>query len=165
MKRMFAVAGLATAMLVTGCQNADDTKATEPALADAAPAGEARTAEAPAANAAAVPAAAPAAPGAAAFAVLYPGATPKGPATAGQSPAGPGGMLEFTTQATPDEVVAFYRQRAEAAGLKPITTLNRDDARAYSAGDGADGSGKLLNVIATPVDGATDVLLTWSNGR
>lgn len=165
MKRMFAVAGLATAMFVTGCQNADDTEATEPALADAAPASEARTAEAPAADAAAVPAAAPAAPGAPVFAVLYPGATPKGPPIAGQSPAGPGGMLEFTTQATPDQVVAFYRQRAESSGLKPITTLNRDDARAYSAGDGADGAGKLLNVIATPVDGATDVLLTWSNGR
>lgn len=165
MKRMLAVAGLATAMLVSGCQNADDAETTEPALAETAPTVEGRVAQAPAASDAAVPAAAPAAPGAPVFAVLYPGATPKGPAAAGQSPAGPGGMLEFTTEATPDEVVAFYRDRAEASGLKPITTLNREDARAYSAGDGADGTGKLLNVIATPVDGATDVLLTWSNGR
>ncbi|GAA0630290.1 hypothetical protein GCM10009422_29790 [Brevundimonas kwangchunensis] len=165
MKRILAVAGLATAMLVSGCQNADDTETTEAALADEPPAVEGRAAQAPAASDAATPAAAPAAPGAPIFAVLYPGATPKGPATAGQSPAGPGGMLEFTTEATPDEVVAFYRDRAEASGLKPITTLNREDARAYSAGDGADGTGKLLNVIATPVDGATDVLLTWSNGR
>lgn len=164
MKRMFAVAGLATAMLVSGCQKADDTEANDAALAEAAPAAAA-AADAPAAADAAMPAAAPAAPGAPTFAVLYPGATPKGPATAGQSPAGPGGMLEFSTEASPDEVVAFYRDRAEASGLKPITTLNREDARAYSAGDGADGTGKLLNVIATPVDGATDVLLTWSNGR
>lgn len=166
MKRIFAVAGLATAMTVVGCQKADEA---EPAEAPAA-AGAAvdAAAEAPALPAAIAPAARvePAAPGAPAFAVLYPGASPKGPPVAGQSPAGPGGMLEFTTEATPDQVVAFYRQRAEAAGLKSINALNRDDARAYAAGDGADGSGKLLNVIATPVEGGpTDVLLTWSSGR
>jgi hypothetical protein len=166
MKRMLAVAGLATAMTVIGCQKADEAEPAEaPTAADAA----ADTAAAvPSPSVVAAPAARvePAAPGAPAFAVLYPGATPKGPAVAGQSPAGPGGMLEFTTGATPDEVVAFYRQRAEAAGLKSINALNREDARAYAAGDGADGSGKLLNVIATPVEGGpTDVLLTWSNGR
>lgn len=164
MKRMLAVAGLATAMTVIGCQKADEAEPVE-AVAAAEAATDAAAAPLPAAVA---PAARvePAAPGAPAFAVLYPGATPKGPPVAGQSPAGPGGMLEFTTNASPDEVVAFYRQRAEAAGLKSINALNRDDARAYAAGDGADGSGKLLNVIATPVeDGPTDVLLTWSNGR
>lgn len=164
MKRMLAVAGLATAMTVSGCQKADDAEPAEaPAAADAA-ADVAAAAPSPAGAAPALRAE-PAAPGAPAFAVLYPGATPKAPATPGQSPAGPGGMLEFTTEATPDQVVAFYRQRAEAAGLKPITALNSEEARAYAAGDGADGTGKLLNVIATPIDGRTDVLLTWSNGR
>ncbi|GAA0651258.1 hypothetical protein [Brevundimonas lenta] len=100
------------------------------------------------------------------FAVIYPGGTPDGPATTAQSAEGPGGILSFKTDATPDQVIAFYRQRAEAAGLKSINTMNRDDARAYAAGDGADGTGKLLNVIATPVDGGpTDVMLSWSNGR
>lgn len=164
MKRMLAVAGLATAMTVIGCQKADEAEPAEaPAAADAA---VNAVAPAPAADAAPAARVEPAAPGAPAFAVLYPGATPKGPATAGQSPAGPGGMLEFTTDASPDEVVAFYRRRAEAAGLKSINALNREDARAYAAGDGADGTGKLLNVIATPIEGGpTDVLLTWSNGR
>lgn len=164
MKRMLAVAGLATAMTVIGCQKADEAEpAQAPAAADAA---VNAVAPVPAADAAPAARVEPAAPGAPVFAVLYPGATPKGPATAGQSPAGPGGMLEFTTDASPDEVVAFYRQRAEAAGLKSINALNREDARAYAAGDGADGTGKLLNVIATPIEGGpTDVLLTWSNGR
>lgn len=165
MKRMLAAAGLATAMTVAGCQQADEPAAAETAdaAADAAAPAAAPAAPAPAGSVART--AEPAAPGAPAFAVVYPGGNPKGPATAGQSPAGPGGMLEFTTDASPDEVVAFYRERAEAAGLKSINALNRDDARAYAAGDGADGAGQLLNVIATPVDGTTDVLLTWSNGR
>jgi hypothetical protein len=167
MKRMLAVAGLATAMTVIGCQKADEAEPAATAeAADAAAADVAAAAPAVPAAASAAARVEPAAPGAPAFAVLYPGATPKGPAVAGQSPAGPGGMLEFTTDATPDQVVAFYRRQAEASGLKSINALNREDARAYAAGDGADGSGKLLNVIATPVEGgATDVLLTWSNGR
>jgi hypothetical protein len=79
-----------------------------------------------------------------------------------KGPAGPGGILAFTTDASPDEVVTFYRQRAEASGLKPINSLNRDEARAYSAGDGGN---RLLQVVATPiVDGPTDVQLTWSGG-
>ena len=165
MKRMLAVAGLATAMMVVGCQNADEPAQTIEAPATAADV--ATDAAAPAApNASPLARATPAAMGAPAFAVIYPGGAPKSAATAGQSPAGPGGMLEFTTEGTPDQVIDFYRQRAEAAGLKPISMMNRDDARGYSAGDGADGSGKLLNVIATPVEGgSTDVLLTWSNGR
>lgn len=165
MKRMLAVAGLATAMTVAGCQNADNAAGTTEAPAAAEVATDAAVAAAPDAIAPAARAA-PAAQGAPAYAVVYPGGAPKGAAAAGQSPAGPGGMLEFTTDATPDQVIDFYRERAETAGLKPINTMNRDDARGYSAGDGADGAGKLLNVIATPVDGGTtDVLLTWSNGR
>lgn len=167
MKRTLAVAALATALTMAGCQQAqDDSGAAAPAAEAVAEDAVAPAADAaPAAPAATTSRAAPAGAGAPSFAVLYPGASPKGPAASGQSPAGPGGMIEFTTDATPDEVVAFYRQRAEAAGLKSINALNRDDARAYAAGDGADGTGKLLNVIATPVDGSTDVLLSWSSGR
>lgn len=173
MKRLLAAAGLSAALVTTGCsqpgeKDRPDTTA-DAAIEAAAPA----SAEAPG-GVAAVPAgpagvatsATPAAPGAPAFAVLYPGAVPKSEPVSAQGPSGPGGTLEFTTEATPDEVVAFYRQRAEAAGLKAITSLNRDGARGYAAGDGADGRGKMLNVVATPVeDGPTDVLLMWSSGR
>lgn len=166
MKRMLAVAGAATAMVLAGCGQpaAEDAASAEDAAAPAA----AEVAAAPAAAARAAPAgiAAPAAPGAPAFAVIYPGGQPKAPPTLAQGPAGPGGMIEFITDATPEQVVDFYRQRAESAGLKTINTLNRDGVRGYGAGDGADGAGKLVNVMATPVEGGgADVALMWSNGR
>lgn len=172
MKRLFAAAAVSAAMVMTGCSRTAEEPAA-PAAGDAAT--DTASASTPAVPGAAAPAAGgevaegpalPAAPGAPAFAVVYPGGMAKSGAVSGQSPAGPGGMLEFTTDATPDEVVAFYRERAEAAGLTSITSLNRDGARGYAAGDGADGRGQMLNVVATPVDGGpTDVVLSWSSGR
>ncbi len=168
MKRSLAAAATAAAMVVAGCSQGEpaeaartvDTAATE-ATAPAADAALAPNTAAPAAAAAL-----PAAPGAPAFAVLYPGAELKAPATTAQGPEGPGGIVQFTTDATPEAVIAFYRQRAEAAGLKPINSMNRGDAQAYSAGDGADGRGQLMQVIATRVEGGpTDVQLDWTTGR
>lgn len=163
MKRMLWAAAISAAIVMTGCGRND---ADEAAALDATPADgvtEATAAAGPAAPAAAETNAAPAASDAPEFAVIYPGGQPKGPATTAQSPAGAGGILDFTTEASPDEVVAFYRQRAEATGLKPINAMNREDARGYAAGDGR---GRLLNVVATPVDGGpTDVQLSWSNGN
>jgi hypothetical protein len=165
MKRMLWAAAFSAAMVMAGCDSPEEKTG---APVDAVPSQgvtEADAAAGPALRAAppAGPASGPAAPAAAGapeYAVIYPGGAPKAAATPGMSPAGPGGIVEFTTDATPDQVVTFYRQRAEAAGLKPINTLNRDDARGYSAGDGGD---KLLNVVATPVDGGpTDVLLSWT---
>lgn len=108
----------------------------------------------------------PAAEGAPVFAVVYPGGAPTGPATVAQSPEGPGGIVAFTTDAAPADVIDFYRQRAEAAGLKAINTMNRGDSMGYAAGDGADGRGQLLSVVATRVEGEpTSVQLTWTAGR
>lgn len=161
MKRMLWAAAISAAIVMTGCGRNDANEA--PAV-DATPADgvtEATAAAGPAAPADA--SATPAASDAPEFAVIYPGGQAKGPATTARSPAGPGGILDFTTAATPDEVVAFYRERAEATGLKPINAMNREDARGYAAGDS---SGRLLNVVATPVDGGpTDVQLSWSNGN
>lgn len=169
MKRMRAAAALAAAMAMTGCSQAAADKAPPAdAGADAAEAVDTSAViAAPDARATpAAPAALPAAPGAPAFAVLYPGGSVDGPATMAQSPAGPGGILTFTTDASPDTVVAFYRQRAEAAGLTTIASMSQSGASAYSAGDGAAGQGKLLSVVATPVDdGPTSVQLSWAAGR
>ena len=167
MKRLLAAAGLSAALVITGCDRGDEDSPAAPDAADTAvePASSAAR-EAPAPDDGGMAEATAAAPGAPPFAVLYPGATTKGEALAAQSPAGPGGMVEFLTEASPDAVVEFYRQRAEGAGLMSITTLSRDGARGYAAGDGADGSGRMLNVVATPMeDGATDVMLSWSSGR
>lgn len=163
MKRMLWAAAISAAIVMTGC---DRNNGEQAAAVDATPAEgatEAASAAGPASATTSEPgAASPVAANAPQFAVIYPGGQPKGPATMAQGPAGPGGILEFTTEATPDEVVAFYRQQAEATGLKPINAMNREDARGYAAGDGG---GRLLNVVATPVEGGpTDVQLSWSSG-
>jgi len=107
----------------------------------------------------------PAVDGAPAFAVLYPGAQLEGQPLAGGGEAGPGGLVTFTTTASPDDVVAFYRERAEAAGLRSVTGMNQGEARAYgAAGDKA--NGPSLQVVAAPTEGATtSVQLSWSAGQ
>lgn len=161
MKRTLAAAALMATMALAGCS---------PPAEDAAPAAEAvavadATAPAAAEVAVSTAVAAPAAPGAPAFAVVYPGGASSGPATVARGPDGPGGILIFTTDATPDTVIGFYRQRAEAAGLASVMAMNTGETRAYGAAS-ADGSGKLLRVVATPVeDGPTSVQLDWTAGR
>jgi len=162
MKRTLAAAALMAALALAGCSQAPADE--PPATAEAGPAADAAV-PAVAAPAAPASAAAPAAPGAPAFAVVYPGGAPQGPATVARGPDGPGGILSFTTDATPDAVIDFYRQRAEAAGLASVMAMNTGDARAYGAA-ASDGSGKLLRVVATPVeDGPTSVQLDWTAGR
>lgn len=155
MKRTLAAAALMAAMAMAGCSQAP---------ADEAPAADASApvAAAPVESAAVAVAAAPGAP---AFAVIYPGGAPSGPATVARGPDGPGGILSFTTDASPEAVIDFYRRRAEAAGLASVMAMNTGEARAYGAAAG-DGSGKLLRVVATPVEGGpTSVQLDWTAGR
>ena len=163
MKRTLAATAMVAAMALAGCSPPAEEAAPVVAEAETAADAVAPTAAAPAESP--VAAAAPAAPGAPAFAVVYPGGTAQGPVTVARGPDGPGGILSFTTEATPDAVVAFYRQRAEAAGLASVMAMNTGEARAYGAAAG-DGSGKLLHVVATPVEGGqTSVQLDWTNGR
>ena len=161
MKRSLAATGLLAALTLVGCgQSAPEPTPPAEAVSTA-------TVETPVVEPAAVPAdrPSPVAPGAPAFAVVYPGSSVSAPATVAQGPSGPGGIVVFTTEATPDAVVAFYRAQAESAGLKPITAMNQGEARAFSAGDGAVGRGQLMSVVATPVEGGpTSVQLDWTAG-
>ncbi|WP_288759064.1 hypothetical protein [uncultured Brevundimonas sp.] len=106
----------------------------------------------------------PAAPGAPPFAALYPGATADTPAVIAAGDAGQGGLVTFETTATPDEVIAYYRDRAAQAGLRPVMGMNQGDARAYGAADG-EPDGAKLSVVAAPAEGSTSVQLSWSEGR
>lgn len=167
MKRTLAVAAWMATLAVAGCDRPSAGEAPADAGAAAAADGATPATDAPAPRVATptTAAATAAAPGAPAFAVVYPGAEVSGPATVARGPEGPGGILSFTTEATPDAVIDFYRQRAEAAGLASVMAMNTGDARAYGAAAG-DGSGKLLRVVATPVeDGPTSVQLDWTAGR
>lgn len=162
MKRSMAVALMAMATSLTGCGNGD-----APAVPPVAPEAPAVTAEAvgPAAVVVAAPTPPPRTSGLPAFATPYPDSRPTGAQTAANGPDGPGGILSFTTEADPDTVVAWYRQKAEAAGLSSVMAMNQGKARAYGA-TAADNAATSLRVVADPVDdGSTSVQLTWSVGR
>ncbi|GAW42013.1 hypothetical protein SH203_02426 [Brevundimonas sp. SH203] len=163
MLRLAAVSAVVLFSLA-GCDRADAParpSAKVETAAPEAPVPAAHTDVVATTEAPAPPAAADEAP---AFAVLYPGAQVDGAPLTANGAAGPGGLVTFTTDATPDQVVAFYRQRAEAAGLKSVTGMNQGEARAYGAA-GAAADGPSLQIVAAPSpDGATSVHMNWSAG-
>jgi hypothetical protein len=149
--------------LSVGLAACDDRSQAAPEVeSSSVPAAEPAREAAPAAAPPAAPATA--IKGAPAFAALYPGAqTDAAPVTA-SGPDGPGGIVTFTTDATPDAVIDFYRQRAEKAGLSPIMAMNQGEARAYGASARTE-KGASLQVVAAPdEDGLTSVQLSWSDG-
>ncbi|WP_312782939.1 hypothetical protein [Brevundimonas sp.] len=163
MKRSVAAVAVALTVGLVGCDErseaAPETSLPPPADAPAEIAPATAAAPAPAAPADAAPI-----DGAPAFAALYPGAQADGPATVANGPTGPGGLITFTTDADPDAVVAFYKQRAEAAGLAPVMAMNQGEARAYGAA-ARKADGATLQVVASPGEGGlTSVQLTWSAG-
>ena len=163
MKRAFVTMAALSMMVVSGCDEASDAASSQ----GSAPADVAATdRSAPAAASVETPVvlttAEPAAPGAPDFAALYPDAVVEAPATTGDGDAGPGGLVTFTTEADPETVIAFYRERAEASGLASVMAMNQGDAQAYGA---ADPEGANLQVVAAPTEeGPTSVQLSWSAG-
>ena len=98
------------------------------------------------------------------FAAIYPGGTIDAPPTLAGGPSGPGGIVSFTTDAKPDAVIGFYKERAEAAGLESVMSMNQGDSQAYGAAEVANGA--TLQVVATALEDApTAVQLTWSAGQ
>lgn len=157
MKRSIAAIAMASAALA-----ACSPKVPAEPKADAAEQPAATEASVAAGPADATPAT-PAAKGAPTYAALYPGSEATAPATVADGPDGPGGMVEFRTAATPDAVVDFYKQRAQAAGLAPVSAMDQGETRAWSAAKADNGAS--VSVVASPVDGATSVNLSWSAGR
>ena len=162
MKSSLAGGALMLTLALAACDKPADT----PAAPAPAPAASAATPIPPSEP---IPAPVPAPSGTTAsveapsFAAVYPGAELDGPPLAATGPAGPGGVVTFTTDADPDAVIAFYRERAEGAGLAIISSMNQGEARAYGAQNQANGAN--INVVAAPADGRTSVQLTWSAGQ
>ena len=105
----------------------------------------------------------PLATGAPVFASLYPDATLDQPVIVADGSDGPGGMAEFTTAATPDDVISHYRRLASEAGLKPVMAMNQGNARAFAA---LGANGAEVQVVASHDENeATSVQLTWKDGR
>jgi len=171
MRRCVAIGVLAFSIGLAACDSPaaplDEEAAARSGKADA-PAGSkadgAATGSVAAAADGPVQASAAAIHGAPTFAALYPGAQADGAPVAANGPSGPGGLITFSTDAAPEAVVAFYRQRAEQAGLASIMAMNQGEARAYGAAASGD-KGASLQVVASPgEDGLTSVQLSWSAG-
>lgn len=159
MKRRVAVAVMAGAIGLAGCGERAADAGAEREIAAEAGTGEASLAPTPA-----LKTEVPLVTGAPAFAVMYPGGTIEAPATLATGAAGPGGLVAFRTDAGPEEVVAFYRAHAEAAGLSSVMAMNMGDARSYGASEPETGAN--LQVVASPVEGGqTSVQISWSAGR
>lgn len=160
---------LLTALMAAGAGLASCDRETGSTSAKVEPPSAAVEAETPAAPAPAAPAAAPlpageAIEGAPAFAVVYPGGvvetTPLTPVADG----GVGGGIVFTSDASPDDIVDFYRRKAEAAGLASVMSLNQGETRGYGAAQSHGGEG--LKVIAYPIEpGRTSVQVTWTGAQ
>lgn len=94
-----------------------------------------------------------------AFAETYPGAEIE-QATLSEADGTFGGLMVFTTGAPAEEIIAFYRDRAEAAGLSPTMAMAQGDTQAYGAAHPQ--SGATLSVVASPDGARTSVQLSWS---
>lgn len=152
-------AGLVLASLgLAGCSESG-SRAEAAGAPEAAAEPSAPTAVAPApvaAPAPEVPAADSAGP---AFAATYPGAEIE-QATLGEAEGTEGGLMVFTTDAGPEQVIAFYKGKAEAAGLSPTMAMAQGDTHAYGAAHPQ--TGATLSVVASPDGGRTSVQLSWS---
>lgn len=172
MKVYVTVATLAAAsVLLAACENGSTTEvsvAEAPATAavEAQPTGQVDTAPHRAADVAAevsMETGAALANGAPLFASLYPDAVLSKPVLNATEAGLRGGMAEFTTEATADDVVSYYRQLAESEGLAMVMEMNQGHARAIGA---RGGEGSELQVVAAPMeDGNTSVQLTWQAAR
>ncbi len=101
--------------------------------------------------------------GAPAFAVIYPGARVEPTPLLTSGPGEVGGGIVFTSEASPDDIVGFYRRGAEAAGMTQVMAMNNAETRAYSATKGPGGAS--LTIVAHPLeDGQTSAQLTWTVG-
>lgn len=160
MKRIWATAlGLTAMSALAACSGAkEDETAASPPQAET-PASAVVTGTRTSESSGSAPLAQPAADGAPAFAVVYPGATIEDDPVVATGPEGPGGLVTYLTDAPPEAVIAFHRERAEAAGLSSVMAMNQGDARAY----GAAKARANLQVVAAPTpEGRTSVQLSWS---
>lgn len=93
------------------------------------------------------------------FASLYPDAKLSKPVLTARENDSEGGMAEFTTPDSPQQVMDHYRRLADSGGLSPVMAMNQGSARAFAA---KDKNGAELQVVASSLEeGLTSVQLTW----
>ena len=91
------------------------------------------------------------------FAPVYPGGQIK-VSVASQTEGG--GVFAFETSDAPENVIAFYKDKAASAGLAEKLNMNANGALTYMAG--ADDDKKQLQVVATKTGASTNVQVSWA---
>ena len=94
------------------------------------------------------------------FLPLYPGAKVLSSINAPQAGM-QGGSVVFETNASPAEVVAFYKQRATAQGLNEALSSTDGSDMTYMAGKDQ----TMMQVIASKGTVATEIVLSWTAPR
>jgi len=97
-----------------------------------------------------------------AFLPLYPGATVQTSVT-GAGKDGDGGMVVFHTSAGAAAIVAFYKQKAVAAGMADTMNMQQGATTMYVATN--EKTKQSVEVAATSAADGSTVQLTWSNGK
>lgn len=98
-----------------------------------------------------------------AFAPVYPGAAIQSSAAGIGDDKTNGGMVVFTTPEAPDKVLAFYRDKAKANGLKTQLDADMGAAKQFAANDEA--TGRVIQVIVSGAAGVSQVQLIWGQTR
>jgi len=93
------------------------------------------------------------------FAPLYPGAKVISSVTGADKNGSRGSEVTFTTSAAPGDVIAFYKQRADGAGL--TQTMNMQEGNAMMMAASKDK--KSVTITATKSGDGTQVLLIWGS--
>ncbi|MBN8551833.1 MAG: hypothetical protein J0L52_02930 [Caulobacterales bacterium] len=75
-----------------------------------------------------------------------------------RAPTETGGLLTFQTDDDPGTIIAYYRERAEEAGLTARADITMGDTRQFGADSRQGGE---LSVSITPQDDLSTVTVTW----
>jgi len=90
---------------------------------------------------------------------LYPGAKITSSFT-GQGKDGGGGVVTFHAGAAPAQIIAFYKQKAAAAGMSEAMNMETGGTTMFAANN--DKAKTSLSVTATKAADGADAQVTWS---
>jgi hypothetical protein len=97
------------------------------------------------------------------FAPLYPGAKVESSVADMHQGDADGGMIVFTVPGKADEVLAFYKARAAAAGFKTQLDGDMGQARMFAASNETTKQG--VQVIATEANGQANIQVIWARPK
>lgn len=97
-----------------------------------------------------------------AYLAVYPGASVAANINTNNAD-GTGGMVSLKTSAAPADVIAFYKQKAQAHGMKESMNADMNGTMTFAAAN--DAAKEQLAVSAAKDSDGTTVSITWSAGK